>query len=563
MDFIYKQHPYLSGLDFNTNEPETHLFFGQIQSGKTHMLLSACYLSQCAGRLTLFMIPNLCTAWYGQLVHRIDSFNKMVERPLVVTYVGDSTEEELIEIITSNIPQVLVFLSNPHQLEIVNKLGLTEFNLLIDEADQMYKQENTVFYPSFQKLIELSKWTGIISATTYKLWFQTNVKTTYTHKIEPPVNYKGLFHFNTQLSSKTEKYTSLSRGDISKCDLSFTEWCEELIEEQPYLYGDNKKMPIIALYKGTDEIAIHHQIQMYLKRTYQQFTTLTYDSKGICIYGLTLTEPFIKINGEIVKRKRELYECKKSSLADVLQYLKDNGGVERFPRILIIAGKLANRMFSFVSKDYEWHLTHQRLYMSPATDCTTLLQSLRLCGVYNDTVPLTLSCSVNIYQTLMKAEQFQSLMLDEAMKDDREEVLMKDFVKEKHIEKQHVPKRKLVAGYSYNKEIGCIEPYEEDLERIDNEEKGLRLLLEKIYEKWSLRDNEDAPAYLRIIGLFANHERLEKDTIIQQARLSNFSHYTKWNLKRHNQYKLLIKDENSYYKLHPIVKQNVERLSNQ
>jgi hypothetical protein len=551
----------LDGLNFATTDQETHLFFGQIQSGKTHMLLSACYKSQQAGRLTLFLIPNLCTAWYGQLYHRIQTFNQSVDEPLLVNYVGDSTADQLQELIQIQPARVLVFLANPIQLDVVNQLAKGEFNLLIDEADQMYKQENTVFYPAFQRMMAQSKWTGIISATTYKLWFQAPIKTMFTHQLEPSPHYKGLGHFDTQLSSKKEKYVPLSKGEVHRCDASFVEWVNGLLEEAPYPYevnGETRRMPILALYKGSDEISAHHRVQLYVKREFPQITTMTYDSKGIYIFSQALNESFLWIGDEIVKRKKDLYECKKSSLGQVLQYLKDNGGTERFPHIMIISGKLANRMFSFVSKDYEWHLTHQRLYMSPSTDCTTLLQSLRLCGVYKDNVPLTLSCSSSIYNTLAKADLFQKKMIEKAITD-APQMEWADFVREKNVEKNEIPKRKLVAGYSYNKEIGVVERF--DRTELDaDEEKGLALFLDKIYEKWSQRNQEDAPAYFRIIECFENEDEVEKEEIIRHARLTNFSHYTKWNLKRHNQYKLLIKTSGTKYKLHPVIEGHVLKL---
>lgn len=551
----------LDNLNFATTEPETHLFFGQIQSGKTHMLLSACHRSQQAGRLTLFLIPNLCTAWYGQLYHRIQTFNESAANPLVVTYVGDTSDEELESLLGEQRARVLVFLANPNQMDRVNRLDKQDFNLLIDEADQMYKQENTVFYPAFRTLIEQSRWTGIISATTYKLWFQAPIKTMFTHQLEPSPHYKGLGHFNTDLTSKDEKYVSLTKGEVNRCDASFVEWVRGLMDEQPYPYevnGETKHMPVMGLYKGSDEISAHHRIQLYLKREFPMITTMTYDSKGIYLFSNALSESFLWIGDEIVKRKKELYECKKSALGQVIQYLKDNGGAERFPHIVIISGKLANRMFSFVSKDYEWHLTHQRLYMSSSTDCTTLLQSLRLCGVYKDDVPLTLSCSVGIYQTLSKADRFQKKMIEKAITD-APQMDWVDFVKEKHVEKNEIPKRKLVAGYSYNKEIGIVERFDRT-ELNEEEEKGLTLFLDKIYEKWSRRMDEDAPAYFRIIECFEKKDEVEKEEIIRHARLTNFSHYTKWNLKRHNQYKLLIKTTGTKYKLHPIIEGHVLKL---
>ena len=100
----------------------------------------------------------------------------------------------------------------------------------------------------------------------------------------------------------------------------------------------------------------------------------------------------------------------KTTISVFLQYLKENGGVEKYPRLLIFAGDLAGRCISFVSSDYEWHLTEQRLLVSSSCDEPELMQKVRLCGIYKDDAPLTLYTTKKtmdeLYKAYLRQEEF-------------------------------------------------------------------------------------------------------------------------------------------------------------
>ena len=69
------------------------------------------------------------------------------------------------------------------------------------------------------------------------------------------------------------------------------------------------------------------------------------------------------------------------------------------------------------------------------------------------------------------------------------------------------------------------------------------------------KNTSPAPAYLRILRCFDEHkeETLDRSVIVKEANLVNFSHYTHWNLARHNQYQLLVL-HGTKYRIHPKVK---------
>ena len=102
-------------------------------------------------------------------------------------------------------------------------------------------------------------------------------------------------------------------------------------------------------------------------------------------------------------------------ITSALQYLKDNGGVEKFPRIIIISGDYASRCTSFVSRDYEWHLTD--MYYNPAasTPIPEQIQNVgRLTGRNKGKSHLHLHCTKKVANALFYGYHFCNEIIDRA-----------------------------------------------------------------------------------------------------------------------------------------------------
>jgi hypothetical protein len=100
----------------------------------------------------------------------------------------------------------------------------------------------------------------------------------------------------------------------------------------------------------------------------------------------------------------------KLSINNILQYIKDE--IREVGNIVIASGRLASRGINFTSTDYKWHLTHQVLYMSKMSTNQDLVQSIRLCGCYNDDIPLTLFTSQGDINNLITAGPLQRILID-------------------------------------------------------------------------------------------------------------------------------------------------------
>ena len=111
---------------------------------------------------------------------------------------------------------------------------------------------------------------------------------------------------------------------------------------------------------------------------------------------------------------------KNVGIAEMLGWLKRSGGVEMFPRILTLSGKLAGRGISFVSDDYGkylrsfgedatpdlvgWRLTSMYYIPSPLTTQPNLMQAIgRVCCICRDNIPTYIYTTEDVFSDIRKA----------------------------------------------------------------------------------------------------------------------------------------------------------------
>ena len=178
-----------------------------------------------------------------------------------------------------------------------------------------------------------------------------------------PQDYRGL----TDITIKTLKFDTKainniveSYNEILESDLNFNPFLEYFSKFSPdFAIALDKYIPSICLVKNTrinvnQDIIFDNVIKIYSTK----MVVIVYNGNGIKLYYDKMEK--CKINNKNVYPKQYV----DIDITATLQYLKDNGDVEKFPRILIIAGDYASRCTSFVSRDYEWHLTD--MYYNPA-----------------------------------------------------------------------------------------------------------------------------------------------------------------------------------------------------
>jgi len=209
-------------------------------------------------------------------------------------------------------------------------------------------------------------------------------------------NYKGVFNNRIQMQTVMGGVTVVKKDAVFSglvdANLFETAGLEQFLCEymkRPVFKYCSVSYPNICLVNVTDCIKPCMEAQQAIRGLFPTLTTLVYNSKGITLCNGNETQKFT---------------C---SISDALYNMKTNGGVEKYPHIIIFAGELAGRGISFVSKrivnDHQWHLSDEFLLVSNSTDEPELIQKIRLCGIYHTNIPLTLYSTEKTFDDLRKA----------------------------------------------------------------------------------------------------------------------------------------------------------------
>jgi hypothetical protein len=148
-----------------------------------------------------------------------------------------------------------------------------------------------------------------------------------------------------------------------------------------------------------------------------------------------------------VSNQNGQYKFDATSLPEILEWFRLNGGAAVFSHIAIIAGRFVNRMISYVSSSYKWHLTSLYLAVKqkgPRAGCDDLLQMMRLCGIYlYDNIPLTLVTHEITWKELNQAYDLQHYLLEQA-ESHQESLSITSYIHQISVKESLVPRRKLV-----------------------------------------------------------------------------------------------------------------------
>jgi hypothetical protein len=276
----------------------------------------------------------------------------------------------------------------------------------------------------------------------------------------------------------------------------------------------------------------------------------------------------------------------------ILQYLKTNGGARRFPRIIIIAYKLVGRGINIVSADFGWHLTHMFYRPSPTTDVTTMIQSMRLCGIYKDNIPLDCYITKRHYEDMYKGYMLQEDIFQRlAAGEHREEEEMNEWMQRQSFFKEKIPMRRLYKNKRFEGRITtdrsedtgmsmeefnkmrCIvkmdarplaiapaaaipEMDHKELARLTNDKNGM-------FKKWADPANQSAIARFMRDGLDPRKTYTKKEIIALWKEYSKDLSITPLlciNIGKSKGYgKILTKYNNNNYMIHPDLLKSYEK----
>jgi len=425
-DFLYEKCPELEKINL---KEKYILIKGHIQSGKTNFMICASALFISLGYSVVHLIRDR-TSDREQLYERLINFNRDLH---IIKNAGTYG--------SNKVPQIYLALSNKSSVSkvfnIVNK-SLFPYILFIDEVDYVDSSETKKVkkYDIIQEMKKNASCTFGVSATIMDQLGKEDISSKNIILLNKNSAYKGIDTIQLIEINKKCKYTGTINDDLFKQDIELLSFINNFSERQPteYLF---EKYPNICLINICRTKGPYLKVQEHLGNSHPNLATIVYNGDGIS---------FRQGNTEFKE---------KITISSFLQKLKDEGGVNNYPNIMIFAGDLAGRCVSFVSEDYKWHLTDQRLLISSSCDEPDLIQKIRLCGVYNDDLPLRLYTTKKTIDDLRKAYLRQEEIVTSLK--DKEIENTRIFIDAMEMNKEKFTRRSMVKDHNIDFKITKVE----------------------------------------------------------------------------------------------------------
>ena len=437
------------------------------QSGKTNFMICSAIKGMLAGKSAVIVVRNM----YGdasQMNKNIEKFNKMITSLCVahgvdarfgLSVIGGNkldnpmNRDQVRSSLNGGTPSIVLCLGNNTQVGQINEIAKQTngtFTLYIDEIDKVdYGKKGKESESISEILVHLKKQAyqvvGVTATPLDCIFSETELKSANQIRLTPPSNYRGFFDIlvkplNVDTAALNKK---ASYEEICLADANLKPFLETFSKSVPDYFMQSRKddFPNICLLKNTRINENQDAIFKGINQEYKgNFATVVSNGNGVKMYHPDLPLTF-QVAGVSVTRG----EFFKGDIADVLQYFRDNGGVIKFPRIIVIAGELAGRCISYVTRDYYWHLTD--LYYNPSA-CTPIPEMIhsasRLCGLNKGKSHLHLHVTRKVADALWNGFHFTNEVMNRAiasplMNLDGEEMSFGDSIKSVPMLKTKMP----------------------------------------------------------------------------------------------------------------------------
>ncbi len=480
------------------------LIKGAIQSGKTKAIIAhALVRIKTMQRSSVVIVRNMIGDAVQFQKQADNFFNEYFQtrsipdvnfRPQCITMNEVSSHiidaDEIFEVLTNG--GIVVCLANGFQikklLEIIGDRKIN-FDLLVDEVDEINYRgidatSSVPFYTYYEELQELCfQKIGITATTLEEVLGNTDLMNKNIFNIPLGRFYKGIDKI-IKVPLKYKITPSFKSADnYFDCDPRAIEYYEELTKQKgfEYINPHNEKCfhPIVCLHKTSSLTKHHYQILNTFANDFRfcnDWGVITYNSDGVNIYcngfkGKTIRMKVkggekrivgtkVSFNDETSKfetsgdkhSKTGIHSFKKGEISDALQLFKN---FTRIERILIISGNMASRGTNFVSADYMWHITHMYLLTSKTGSTSDLLQACRICGVYQDDLPLVLNTTQQDIDDIEKTVNVQEYFVNKCCQNEIDKQTTKIFP-EIPITKTMLPKKVLCKHHEYKTQLNIV-----------------------------------------------------------------------------------------------------------
>lgn len=470
LEFLCKDDVDFRNLVEHINNNAFTIIRGAVQSGKSRSIYKASiYFSYVYG-ITPIIILEATNKHLEDFTNKSKHYLKKLNKELKIKF-SINTYNDLDFV---NDRSIIIAINNYVGLKKIEKYikkNKLEYGLFIDEADKTVYggDELTKARMLCNNLISRSKKRVYVSATTFGLLENEEVMVKNIFHLTKHPKYKGIHELTYKiLKSNVTKKQNWER---------MSRFVKKLSKHRGY--GDH---PMIALmvfsHKKEDHVKFIDECMKHNKNC--DFLAFNSTKKDGYYY-----------NGQYIKK----------SLNMIIQDQKRP--------LFIIAGRLADRGISYVSRDFKKHLTHQYLYVSDSTSTTTCEQYLRIMGIYSDNIELTVYMTEETKNDIFKSHEVTK---DIAENSNHGQPINQQLI-ENGVHREKMPKRKITNTskkhvklvnkpdgrlplIEFKKNIGEEEKKNDDDVHNDLSAEFKRLI--KLFPKWS-ENREDQK-----IGRFMN-----------------------------------------------------------
>ena len=415
---------------------QSYLVYGEVQSGKTNFLLGISVAHIILNRCPVIIVLRNSKEDADQLHNRfIDLVRKQkeyfkeckIDDSLKYFYLGENkSEDDLFKAVQEC--RIIVVIANKTQL---NRLATVLkpdvlYATVVDEADSVaYGEDDTDYRKVLHEyILSNSGRTYAITATTFNVIF-TERKIPSCNIIQLPTQqeYRGLQDIemkiiNPKNQDELQKHLEiLSLKNAHGQEVNYS--CHKI---------NKTDHPVIMLIKKFHRKLNQQEIARQIVQIGNWTEVIVFNGDGLTLYSKYI-EKLSQIIGDeiigsdfIIEKKAVKMEQRdgkpclvvKAHIYEGLQYYKElhmNSKSTRISHIAIVSDTMADRGISFVSRDYEWHLTCEYYEPNKNAFADNIIQSIRLCGNYEDDLPLVLYSTEKVCSDLTKSFLFQKEIL--------------------------------------------------------------------------------------------------------------------------------------------------------
>lgn len=521
---------------------------GQVQSGKTAFMICASMMTLLTGLDVVLVLRN-SNSDLQQIYTRLSRFREEILAHFPTTFNLTTSKKPK----KSHTPQIILTLANGISLEKVFGILERDYILIVDEAD--YVDSGTLTRKAIVMPMLKSQAHCVfgVSATVMDLLGKESMLPKDLVLLTPPRDYKGIPQILEQSKGSIPPgvvYSSKVDSNLLENDPYLLDWVQELVDEPPGTLSDGSSHPHIALIAICDTVEPCSKArEEIVKRFEDRVAVIDHHAEGIFVqHGM-------------------IEYTSKDTISEVLQELKE---LDYMIPILIFAGDIAGRGVSYVSSDYKWHLTHQRLIVSKSCAEPELMQKIRLCGVYHDSLPLRLVTTQEILHDLRKAYMKQEELVDK-VRDVAESFTgkCKEFFKEVVFEKEKMSGRHITKDQKAKPELQLVDfvvgwVYEEVAEKSEEEEKGeypkkeFERLVGKMFPKWSKEDGStNISRFIHNLDPEKEYTHMEITELCEETGVSkkNLKNLTIVSSGKSNGYGMILQLQGNRYRLYPMLRE--------